>query len=1191
MSRFVHLHTHSHYSLLTALPKVDELVGETKKCGMSSLALTDNGNLYGAIEFYKACKKAGIKPIIGVDFYVAARGRKDMQAGIDNRRSRLVLLAMNETGYRNLIQLVTKSNLEGFYYKPRIDRELIAQFHEGLISIMPSFGGEVAQSLKSRSQDKAKEVVDFYKSVFGSQTGKAPSPEPTSAAGDSAAFSLSAELASRNRTDFQSFDRSRITPEDQAISARSDSPRQLGSSESPAAQVNRLFIEITHHPEIDGHEKTMKTLEEFAHGQNIPIMAAHDVYYIKPDDRFARETLARVNSHSDTSDRISDSDEDDFSFITGERAEQSFKDIPEALENTAKIAEICNLELKLGQWVFPALTVASGRTPDEELKHLVYEGFALRGIEKTEKIIERAEYELKVIRDKGYAPYFLVVADMLRFARTNGILSNIRGSVSGSMVTFLAGITNINPLVYEIPFERFLNPDRPSPPDIDMDYADDRRDDVIAYVRKKYGEDKVAQIGTFGTMMARGSVRDVARAMGFPYETGDRIAKLIPMGSQGFPMTIDHAMESVPELKSLYINEEDARRIIDMAKKIEGCARHIGVHAAGVVVSPTPLTDYTPLQFDPKGEGKVITQYDMYSIEEAGLLKFDFLGLKNLTIIADAIARIEKIDGVKIDVDTIPVDDKPTFEMLARGETADLFQLNGDGMTRFLKDLKPSTIHDINAMVALYRPGPIQFIPEYIQRKHDAKLIKYLDPALEKILKKTYGVLVYQDDLLIMAHDLAGYSWIEVDKFRKAVGKKIPLEMAQQKEKFIKGCMNHSKWSEKKAGQVWKWIEPFAAYGFNKAHSVSYGRIAYITAYLKAHWPEIYLSAVLTSEQGETEKVAETIAECKRIGIPVLPPDVNESFSQFTVIKSQSEELPPREPASDPAGSAPASRTPSRPAKASLDGIPQTVPSSQSSQVSLEGHSHQSPKQTSPYTYRIRFGLVTIKNFGQGVSTAIIDERKKGGKYKSLANFLDRVKDKNLNKKSLESLIKAGAMDCFGEDRGVMLANIDLMLEYNKESEKNHANQDSLFGMMADHSSVPVLRLNPAPNADMRDKLAWEKDLLGLYVSGHPLERYRDMIMKKDVDIKRAKENGKDGSSVIFAAIVNEVRTVQTKANETMAFVTIADFSGSAEAVVFPRVYREFRELIQTDKCLAIKATINTRNGERGFAIERVKGL
>ncbi len=1077
-SRFTHLHTHSHYSLLAALPKVDQLVEQAKKDGMTSLAITDNGNLYGAIEFYSACKKKGIKPIIGVDFYVAARTRTDMQAGIDSRRTRLVLLAMNDEGYRNIVKLVTRSNLEGFYYKPRLDRELIKAHSEGLIAISPSFSGEIAQALKGRNPDKAKEWLDFYKSVYG----------------------------------------------------------------------DRFYIEITRHPEIEGHEPAMKVLAEFAKQHGVPIMAAHDVYYLKPEDRFARETLVRVNSHGDGSERVAENDEDDFSFISPERAEEVFRDMPEAIENSGKIADMCNLEIELGKWVFPNLVVESGRTPDEELRHVVYEGFVRRNVEKTSEMITRADYELKVIKDKGYSPYFLVVADMLKFARENGILSNIRGSVSGSLVTYLAGITNINPIEYEIPFERFLNPDRPSAPDIDMDYADDRRDEVIDYVRRKYGADKVAQIGTFGTMMARGSVKDVSRAMGFPYEVGDRISKMIPMGAQGFPMTIDRALEEVPELKSMYQNEPDTRKIIDMAKKIEGCARHIGVHAAGVVISPTALTDYTPIQFDPKGEGKVISQYDMYSIEEAGLLKFDFLGLKNLTIIADAVARVKKIDGISIDTDTIPVDDQKTFEMLARGETADLFQLNGDGMTRFLKELKPTTIHDINAMVALYRPGPIQFIPEYIARKHDPSLIKYLDPALERILKKTYGVLVYQDDLLMMAHDLAGYSWIEVDKFRKAVGKKIPEEMAQQKEKFIKGCVANSKWPEKKAKEIWKWIEPFAAYGFNKAHSVSYGRVAYITAYLKAHHPEIYLSAVLSSEAGETEKVSETIEECKRMNIPVLAPDVNESFSQFTVVKEEAA----TKGSSDSAGAM---------------------------------------KSTIRASYRIRFGLVTIKNFGQGISTAIIDERKKGGPFKSLADFLDRVKDKNLNKKSLEALIKSGAIDCFGIDRGVMLANLDLILAYNRDGHGTNSDQSSLFGMMSDVSTLPVLKLLDAPLAEQRDKLAWEKELLGLYLSGHPLDRFRDAIAKTNMNIGKALTDVKDGASIIVAGIISDVRLVQTKNNETMAFVTITDLSGASEAVVFPRTYTEYKSLIIPDKCLAMKATVNTRNGERSFVIERLKGL
>jgi DNA polymerase-3 subunit alpha len=633
-----------------------------------------------------------------------------------------------------------------------------------------------------------------------------------------------------------------------------------------------------------------------------------------------------------------------------------------------------------------------------------------------------------------------------------------------------------------------------------------------------------------------------------------------------------------------------------------------GVLPAGIVIAPTELTEFTPLQYDPKGEGKIITQYDMYSIDEngAGLLKFDFLGLKNLTIIADTLNRIKKIDNIEIKVDDIPLDDKKTFEMLARGETADLFQLNGDGMTKFLKELKPSTIHDINAMVALYRPGPIQFIPDYIARKHDPSLIKYLDPALERILKKTYGVLVYQDDLLIMAHDLAGYSWIEVDKFRKAVGKKIPEEMAKQKENFIQGCVKHSKWSEKKAKEIWKWIEPFAAYGFNKAHSVSYGRVAYLTAYLKAHFPEIYLSAVLTSEQGETEKVAETIAECKRIGIPVLPPDINESFSQFTVVKevkannitgqTPPEVSVPSRTVSEQAYSAPHSRPPARPPKVAPE---QNVPSgslinSETNDMTEQKHSETAEVPTnnsnhSQFTYRIRFGLVTIKNFGQGISTAIIDERKKNGPFKSISDFLDRVKDRNLNKKSLESLIKAGALDCFKIDRGILLGNLDLLLDYNKEGTKNSSDQGSLFGEMT--HIMPGLKLAEVAPIDQREKLAWEKELLGLYVSGHPLEKYRAIIEKNNINIKKALETAKDGSSVVLAGIINEVRIIQTKNNDTMAFIKIADFSGDAEAVVFPRAYKEFKNFIEVDKCLAMKLTINTRNNEKSFVLERVKGL
>ena len=618
-----------------------------------------------------------------------------------------------------------------------------------------------------------------------------------------------------------------------------------------------------------------------------------------------------------------------------------------------------------------------------------------------------------------------------------------------------------------------------------------------------------------------------------------------------------------------------------MARKIEGCARHISVHAAGVVIAPEALSEYVPLQYDTKGDKKIITQYDMHSVGEdgIGLLKFDFLGIKNLSILADAVERVKKIEGKNIDIENIPLDDKKTFEILSAGATTGLFQLNGSGMTKFLVDLKPTTIHDINAMVALYRPGPLEMIPTYIERKHDAGKIKFLDPRMEKILDRSYGVITYQDDVMMIAVELGGYSWLEADKLRKAMGKKIPKEMEEQKEKLIDGLIKNGKkydLGKKKAEQIWKLIEPFAAYGFNKSHAASYGRVAYQTAYMKANFPAIYMSSVLTADSGDVEKIAEIISECKRMNIPILPPDINESFSQFTVIKSTggtggevlSGGLSEAEEAERERGASRRRR------------VPEETTSSASSLITL-----------SPAPYRIRFGLVTIKNFGQGIATAIIEERKKNGKFISLANFLDRIKDRNLNKKSLEALIKSGALDSFGIDRGIMLGNIEIILEYNKEQEKRSDDQSSLFGLMTDISSLPTLKLNDVPKIEPKEKLAWEKELLGLYISGHPLDRYREIISKKEIDIKRAIDTGKEGDSIVMAIIINEIRTTQTKGNETMAFLSISDFSGQVPAVIFPKAYREFRDLIFVDSCVAIKATIYIRNSEKGFVVERAKRL
>ncbi|MFA6158451.1 MAG: DNA polymerase III subunit alpha [Candidatus Paceibacterota bacterium] len=1070
MARFTHLHTHSHYSLLAALPKIDDLVDAAKADGATALALTDNANIYGAIEFYKACKKAGIKPIIGIDAYVASRTRHDKQSGIDSRRTRLILLAKNEVGYQNLVQLVTKGYLEGFYYKPRIDKELIEKHKDGIVAIASAFNGDLSMALQGNDIEKACDIAFWYKNVYGSD----------------------------------------------------------------------FYLEITHHPDIDGHETIMERTKEVSKRTGVPLVAGANVYYINPEDKPAQQTLMLVNSSGD--DRISDDDIADFSFISDEKARQYFRDTPEAIANTEKIANECEFRIELGKWVFPDFKLPEGETPDSALRKVVYEGFAKRKVEQSEPILKRVEYELEVIKNKGYSPYFLIVADLLKYARSHGILSNIRGSVSGSMVTYLSGITNIDPLEYEIPFERFLNPDRPSAPDIDMDFADDRRDEMIDYARAKYGADKVAQIGTFGTMAAKGSVRDVTRALGYPVEMGNKLSALIPLGSQGFPMTIDTAIETTPELAELYKKDADTKRIIDLAKKIEGCARQMGVHAAGVVISPTALTDFTALQYDTKGENKIISQYDMYSIEEAGLLKFDFLGLKNLSIIADALAFIKRNHGVEIDLDTMPVDDKKTYEMLARGETSDLFQLNGEGMTKHLKELRPSTIHDINAMVALYRPGPIQFIPQYIERKHNPSLITYLDPALKPILEKTYGILVYQDDLLMMANKLAGYSWGEVDKFRKAVGKKIPEEMAAQKEKFIHGCIEHSKWPEKKAKQIWSWIEPFAAYGFNKAHSVSYGRVAYQTAYLKANYPGEYMTAIMIHEAGDVDKIAESIVESKRLDIPVLPPSVNESFEKFALIKG----------------------------KIGEDGT--------------TGHDS------------IRFGLNSIKNFGEGIAKVIIDERARGGKFKSLSDFLGRIKDKNLNKKSLESLIKCGAMDEFA-DRTTMYGNIDRLLEYNKEKVKAGDNQDSLFGGIAGSDDI---RLDAVQPITLHEKLLWEKELLGLYISGHPLDKYREILAKRPVNVSTikaqvaktiAEEKKLTEATIVIGCIIEEVRVIKTKKGEDMAFLRVADLTGTIEAVAFPKTFARWKALIIPDKLVAVKGKLSDRNGEASILIDNFMAL
>jgi len=1053
---FVHLHVHSMYSLLNAVPTPKELVAAAQADGQTMMAITDAGTLYGAIDFYKQCTSGDIKPIIGIDAFLAPRTRHDKEVNIDKPRSRLVLLAKTFKGYQNLIKLITTANTEGFYYRPRIDDELLAELKEDLICIIPSFAGEVAQALKDSNPEKAAQRLDWYKNTFGED----------------------------------------------------------------------CYLEISHHPEMFGHNENQDKIKALAAETNTPLVAAHDVYYIKPEDRIARETMIKIQSGGVVDLTADHNSAEDFSFTTQAQMKEWFADTPEALSNTVKIAEQCNVEIVLGQeaWVFPNYVIESGREPDDELRATSYEGVEWRGLDITDTEVKtRLDYELEVIKNKGYAKYFLVVGDLLREARERGILTTIRGSVAGSFTTYVLGITNVNPLEYNLPFERFLNPERPSAPDVDMDFADNRRDEIIEYAKQKYGEDKVAQIGTFGTMMAKAAVRDVARALGHSYSTGDRISKMIPLGAQGMPMTIEKALSIEPDLAELYKKDSESREVIDLAKQIEGRVRHLGVHAAGVVISPEPLDQYVPIQIDSKS-GKFITQYEMHSVGEdgVGLLKFDFLGIKNLAILADAVKRVKKIRNIDVDIEDIPLDDPKTFEILAKGETMGLFQLNGTGMTSFLKQLKPTTIHDINAMVALYRPGPMEMIPQYIERKHNPALVSYLDPRLEKILERSYGVITYQDDVMMISIELAGYSWLEADKLRKAMGKKVPEIMAAEKEKLFQGLIDKGM-SEQKAEQLWALIEPFAAYGFNKAHAASYGRVAYQTAYMKANFPVEYMSAVLTADSGDTERISDSIHECSRMGIDVLPPEINESFADFSVV---------------------------------------------------------------PGTQTIRFGLTTIKNFGAGITQVIIDERKQNGPFSSMQDFLTRIHDRGLNKKSLEALVCTGAFDTF-ERRGQLYHNIDNMLAYNREQVAGkEANQDSLFGGMSDVDNLTLYPSDPVPKTQ---KLIWEKELLGVYVSGHPLDEHTAEVSKRP-QIKQIL-TGHRGTTVVTTGLIEQVKELLTKKGDRMAFVKLSDQSDSIEMVAFPECYTAHRDLLVPGTCVAVKGKFNKRNDEPSILIDKLKVL
>ncbi len=1029
--------------------------------GCKAVSLTDYGSMYGAIEFYSACLKNELKPIIGFVPYIAPRTLHDKDIEKDKNLYTLVLLAENFEGYANLMKLTSIGHLDGFFNgKPRIDKHVLRAHAKHIIALSGAISGEIPQAILQGKMDTARELAKEYNDIFGQ---------------------------------------------------------------------DNFYLELQDHPALTGQMAVNTELIAISKELGIPVVATRDVHYLRPDEAEAQDILRCVGEGW----KVGYTDREDLRHVdrsmnTAEDIASRFRHIPEAIENTVKIANRINIEIELDNWHFAPVEIPDNTTYDEVLKKEAYACAPKFYPKMQEEITTRIEYELEIIKTKGYSPYFLCVADFVQYAKNNGIVESTRGSAAGSLVSYVLGITTVDPIRFKLPFERFLNPLRPSPPDVDTDFADDRRHEMIEYVTKKYGEDKVAQIITFGTMQARAAVRDVGRALGLSYSFCDQVAKLIPQGAQGFPMTLERALKEEPDLKKLFDTNEDVKRLLTLAQKVEGCARHTSIHAAGVVISPTPLTDFTPVQRETGGD-KLVTQYEMHSVEAAGVLKNDFLGIRNLTILGKAVEIVQVTMNEDVDIYSLPLEDKETFEMLARGETMGVFQMASSGMTRWLRELAPTNIDDIMAMVALYRPGPMDFIPEYIDRAHHPEKITYPHPDLKDILEKSLGLLIYQDDVMLTAIKLAGYDWGEADKFRKAMGKKIPELMIEQESKFKEGCVKNGI-DRSIAVELWERIKPFATYAFNKAHAASYGMVAYQTAYMKAHYPTQFMTAILHAEAGDLEKIAAVVGACRQMTITVLPPDVNESFKNFAMVS-----------------------------KADEPG-------------------------------RIRFGMSAVKNVGEHICAAIYQERKANGQYTSLEDLLTRVQDKDMNKRSLESLIKVGALDCFGHDRGVLLGNLEQLLQFNRHvKERASSQQDSLFaGTSIAFDSKVVLK--PAANATLEDKLVWEKQLLGLYISSHPTAKYEHYFSSSQthlIDIEHAERD----DWVIVLGVIEFTKKKITKKGDVMMFVTIQDTTANMELLVFPKTYAKLQSIWQEGTVVCVVGKTPREDGDNKIFVENAHVL
>ncbi|MBI5135659.1 DNA polymerase III subunit alpha [Candidatus Uhrbacteria bacterium] len=1046
---FVHLHVHSHYSLLDGLGKIPDLVAAAKAQGATALALTDHGTLYGAVEFYQECLRAGIKPIIGMEAYVAVGSRHDKRSRVDNDYTHLVLLAENNTGYQNLLKLTTLGHIEGYYYKPRIDWELLQQFHEGLIALSGCLRGAVSREILSGSGDeRAAFIIRQYQTVFGAEN---------------------------------------------------------------------YFLEIQHRPSLPDQARVNAALVRLCQATGAGLVATNDAHYINPDDADAQDVLLCLQTKSKRDDpkRLNMMGEN-LSLIAPETMIQLFLYAPDAIANTAKIADRCSVEIPLGKVILPEFAVAGGANAMEELERLCHDGLGrMYGQAPATDVVERLQYELSVIAKTGFASYFLIVADFVNWAKRHGIMVGPgRGSAAGSLVSFLLNITSVDPVRYKLFFERFLNPERISMPDIDLDFADRRRDEVIHYVEQKYGKDHVAQIITFGTMAARASIRDCGRVLGMSYSFCDTLAKLIPMG-----LSLHEAVDQVPELKELIKKDEQANVVIATAQKVENVARHSSTHACGVVITDKPLVEYTPIQFASSSDQTIITQYGLHSIEALGLLKMDFLGLKNLTILEDALAIIQHTRSVTVDLASIPLDDVKAFTLLQCGDTTGVFQLESSGMKRYLKELKPTGLEDIIAMVALYRPGPMELIPDFIASKHGTKRIEYLHPKLQPILDYTYGIAVYQEQVLQIARDIAGFTLGEADVLRKAIGKKIKTLLMEQREKFIVGAIKQGV-ERSIAERLFDFTEPFARYGFNRAHATCYGFIAYQTAYLKANYPVEFMAALLKSEVGDVERIAVLVGECKGMGIRVLAPDINESFESFTV--------------------------------ASEDATGASV---------------------------IRFGLAAVKNVGEGIVDRIVSERKTNGPFTSLENFLLRVGSEVLNKKSLESFVKCGALDRFG-DRSQLAGNIEKMLKFARSasSGQEQSAQSSLLSMMGASVAPRVMALDPIAPERPETLLCWEKELLGLYVSEHPLTAFSAQLSIISIPISTVK-NFEERQEAVVGGLVLSIKSIYTKKGEKMLFAKVEDPQDSIEVIVFPETFQKTAGLWAEGGLVLLKGTVTQRGG------------